>query len=60
MNRKSWRKWTMLALSGAWLLQITACFGPDPEFFIASSISSTLVANIVTLLFNALTGSQAA
>lgn len=60
MNRKSWHKRTVLALSGVWLLQITACLGPDPEFFIASSVSSTLIANVVTLLFNALTGSLAA
>lgn len=60
MKRKTICRAMMATAGGAWLLQITACLGPDPEFFVASAVSSTLIANVVTLLFNALTGSLAA
>lgn len=60
MKRKTLYRGLMAAAGGAWLLQITACLGSDPEFFIASTVSSTLIANIVTLFFDALTGGLAA
>ena len=56
MKRKYWYRWMMATAGGAWLLQLTACLGSDPEFFIASTVSSTIIANVVTLVFNALTG----
>ena len=56
MKRKNWYRRMMAAAGGMWLLQLTACLGSDPEFFVASAVSSTIIANVVTLLFDALTG----
>jgi hypothetical protein len=60
MKRRTVCKAMMAAAGGTWLLQITACLGSDPEFFVASAVSSTIIANVVTLVFNALTGALVA
>ncbi|MBI5865582.1 MAG: hypothetical protein HZB38_13955 [Planctomycetes bacterium] len=53
------RRMALLA-AGAALLQFTACFGPDPQFFVTSSITNALIANLVSLLFNTVTAGLAA
>ena len=40
---------------GAILLQVTACFGPDPQLFFTSTIANAVVSNLVSFLFNTLT-----
>lgn len=38
------------------LLQITACFGPDPQLFFTSTIANAVIVNVITLLFNTVFG----
>jgi len=47
-----WTKWLKLALPGCVVLQITACLGSDPEFYLASVFTNALVFNIVSALFD--------
>jgi len=35
------------------LLQVTACLGPDPQFFLTASVVNALVASLVGALVNA-------
>lgn len=52
--KRNW-KWPVLALcGGGTLMQITACLGSDPQFLISSFALNSLVANIVTTIYNAL------
>lgn len=46
--------WLRLALPGALLLQLTACFGSDPQFYFTNLITSTVVSNLISALFSAL------
>jgi hypothetical protein len=46
-----WTKWLKLALPGCVLLQITACLGSDPEFYLATMFTNALVFNVVSALF---------
>jgi hypothetical protein len=50
------KKWARFLVPGGVVLQITACLGPDPEFFITNLAASTVVSEIVSLLFRLLTG----
>jgi len=50
--RTRWTKWLRLALPGCAVLQITACFGSDPELFFTTSVANALVFNIVNTLFD--------
>jgi hypothetical protein len=47
-----WTKWLKIALPGCVLLQLTGCFGADPQFYFASSIANAVVFNIVSTLVN--------
>jgi hypothetical protein len=42
-------------LPGGLLLQITACLGPDPEFYLTNLVTSSLVGEVISLLFNLVT-----
>ncbi len=44
-------KWLKLALPGCVVVQITACLGSDPEFYLTSVFTNALVFNIVSALF---------
>ncbi|RMF77061.1 MAG: hypothetical protein D6744_11760 [Planctomycetota bacterium] len=50
------RRVLRLLIPSAVLLQITACFGPDPQFFFTATVANALVTNVVTGLFNLVFG----
>jgi hypothetical protein len=56
MRRMRISKWLGLTVAGAYLVQITACLGPDPAFLVTTTAVSALVANVVSLLFGAVAG----
>lgn len=60
MPKRTFLRTVQLTTGGAVLLQITACFGPDPQFFFTSTIAGAVVNNVVNLLFNTLTAGLAA
>ena len=45
-------KWSALIGTGGSLLQITACLGSDPELAIGITVLNTLIANVVSTLYN--------
>lgn len=47
-------RWIRTALPLGVLLQITACTGPDPQFFLLSTAASTTVSVVVARLVDAL------
>ncbi len=49
------KKWARFLVPGGVVLQITACFGPDPEFYITNLAASTVVSEVLRLLFNLFT-----
>ena len=55
MRSPRMKKWVRFVLPGGALLQITACLGPDPEFFLTNVAASTLVSEVISLLFNLVT-----
>lgn len=55
----SLRKWVATVAAGGAVLQITACLGPDPQFFLASSVANAAVSSVVGALVNLLLGSAA-
>ena len=50
-----WTKWVKLALPGCVVVQITACLGSDPEFYLTSTFINALVVNIVSTVFSLVT-----
>lgn len=56
MTRARTMKWIGLHASGAVALQITACLGPDPQFFIANVAAGTLISNLVTTIYQLVVG----
>ena len=47
-------KWLRLAVPGACLVQITACLGPDPEFYLTSLATNAVVSEVISLFFQLL------
>lgn len=47
-------KWLGLWAGGGAALQLTACLGPDPQFFVTSSVANTLISTVVSRLFDVL------
>jgi hypothetical protein len=45
-------KWLKFIVPGCVVLQLSACFGSDPEFFFASTVANAVVFNIVSALFD--------
>lgn len=45
---------------GAVVLQVSACFGPQPQTYLAGTVATTLVSEVVSLLFGLLTSGLAA
>ncbi len=54
MFKRPWLRTAQMTLGGAVLLQVTACFGPDPQLFFTSTIANAVVFNVINLLFNTL------
>lgn len=50
--RPRWTRWLKFAVPGCIVLQITACLGSDPEFFLTSTVANAVIYNIVSTLFN--------
>lgn len=48
-------KWLKILVPGVVVLQISACFGGDPQFFFTSSIANAIVFDLVSTAFNAAT-----
>lgn len=44
-----------LAVLGAVMLQFAGCFGGDPELFLSTTVSSAVVANVISFLFTLIT-----
>lgn len=53
-TRLSRKSAAFLFVSGGTLLQFSACFGPDPQFFVTSSVVNAVISNLVGTLFNSL------
>jgi hypothetical protein len=53
------KKWARFLVPGGVVLQITACFGPDPEFYITNLAASTMVSELLRLLFTLFTSGLA-
>jgi hypothetical protein len=51
MNTKR-TKWLCLLLPGCLVLQLSACLGTDPQFFLATSVANALVFNLISLAFD--------
>jgi hypothetical protein len=49
------RRWQTLVPSAV-LLQLTACFGPDPQLFLTTSVANAVLANVITVFFTSLAG----
>ncbi len=47
-------RWMKLLLVGGVMFQIGGCVGPNPGFFISTSVASATIMNIVGALFNSL------
>lgn len=41
------------AASGGVLLQLTACYGSDPQFYFTSTITNIVLSNLISALFGA-------
>lgn len=44
-------KWLGWLGSGGVLLQITACYGSDPQFYFTSTITNIVLSNLISALF---------
>jgi hypothetical protein len=53
------KKWARFLVPGGVVLQISACFGPDPEFYITNLAASTMVSELLRLLFTLFTSGLA-
>ena len=51
-TRRRLAKWSALIGTGGSLLQITACLGSDPQLAIGSTVLNTVIANVVSTLYN--------
>ena len=47
-------RWMKLLLVGGVMFQIGGCVGPNPGFFISTSVANATIMNIVGALFNSL------
>jgi len=56
MNIVRARKWLGLWAGGGMALQITACLGSDPQFFVTSSVVNTLISTVISRLIDLLLG----
>lgn len=41
------------AVGGGALLQLTACYGSDPQFYFTSTITNIVLSNLISTLFGA-------
>lgn len=44
--------WMRVGVGSGVLLQITACFGSDPQFTITALTLNAVISNLVSVLFN--------
>ena len=44
-------KWIGLASGGGALLQLTACYGSDPQFYFVSTVTNIVLSNLIGALF---------
>lgn len=44
-------KWLGWLMSGGMLLQLTACYGADPQFYFTSTITNIVLSNLISTLF---------
>lgn len=47
-------KWLRLMLVGGVMLQIGGCIGPNPGFFVSTSVANATIMNIVGAIFSGL------
>ncbi|MCH8851562.1 MAG: hypothetical protein IID41_02805 [Planctomycetes bacterium] len=47
-------RWMKLLLAGGVVFQIGGCVGPNPGFFISTSVANATIMNIVGALFSSL------
>ena len=48
-------KWLKILVPGVIVLQFSACFGGDPQFFFTSSVANAVVFSIVQAFFQSAT-----
>ncbi len=58
-TRRGYKLIGLLACGGG-LLQLTACFGSDPQFYFTNVIVNTLASNLIGVLLQSLLGGAAA
>ncbi len=51
-----WRKWIHLAASGALMFGLGGCLGPNPGFFISSSVANASIFTLVNSLLSTALG----
>ncbi len=54
MKMTRFAKWLRLLLVGGVVLQIGGCIGPNPGFFISTSVANATIMNIVGAIFGGL------
>ncbi len=47
-------RWLKLMLIGGVMLQIGGCLGPNPGFFVSTSVANATIMNIVGAIFSGL------
>lgn len=47
-------KWLRLMLVGGVMLQVGGCIGPNPGFFVSTSVANATIMNIVGAIFSGL------
>ncbi len=47
-------KWLRLMLVGGVMLQIGGCIGPNPGFFVSTSVANATIMNIIGAIFSGL------
>lgn len=53
-------RWSGLTLASGALLQVTACLGPDPQFYVTSVAVNALISSLVQTLLNLVLGGATA
>jgi hypothetical protein len=60
MRRNGVMRRLRLLIPAGVLLQLTACFGPDPQFFFTSVLTNALATNVIGAVINAISGALTA
>ena len=57
MNASHLRRFAVVLVPGAFLLQFGGCLGPNPGFFISTAAANATIMNLVQRVLNGVLGS---